>query len=69
MHLRCPQNERFPSLTASASAALRSEGNDHIFEGLKAALDLAVHISPLTLLSPVAFKRWSMDRERLIEVR
>lgn len=32
-------------------------------------MDLSVHISPLTLLTPVAFKRWSMDRERLFDVR
>lgn len=67
--LSCPANNEFLRLSTPATAALKGPNGSALFEGLKAAVDLAVHISPLTLLTPVAFKRWSMDRQRLIEVR
>lgn len=62
-------NDGFPALSPPAINALKGKNGSELFEGLKAAIDLAVHISPLTLLNPVAFKHWSMDRQRLIEVR
>lgn len=47
---------------------MQGSGAQDLFEGLKAALDLAVHISPLTLLGRIALKRCGMDRHRLIRV-
>lgn len=66
--LSSPVKDGLPGLSDAALSALKGSDGSGLFDGLKAAADLAVYISPLTLLTPVAFKRWSMDRQRLIEV-
>lgn len=61
--------EGFQLMSESAVDHLTGQQATVMFESLKAVFDISVHISPLALLSPINFKRWSMDRGKMIEVR
>lgn len=60
--------EGFQLMSKSAVEHLNGPQATVMFESLKAVFDISVHISPLALLSPINFKRWSMDRAKMIEV-
>lgn len=49
-------------------ASIDDDERKKIFEDLKSCLDLAVHISPLVLLSRVPGKRFTMSRSALTDV-
>lgn len=55
-------------LPQEISEAMTGSGSATLFSGLKVAVEVAVHISPLALLHNINYARFSMDRRLLLKV-
>lgn len=63
-----PQVIALPALASQVISILTDTSQSDLFEIMKAVLDLAVHISPLALLSQLSLNRFQVSRPNLIEV-